>query len=97
MSSDTDIVDIALNEYICLKDLTQAKKTFGKYFSYTKFTDETQKYLDENLNEITKGETEILGILCRGTDYINCRPVGHAVQPDPHIVIENAKKLFGNA
>lgn len=94
MSSDTDIVDIALNEYICLKDLKQAKKTFGKYFSYTKFNDKTQKYLDENLNKITNGEPDILGILCRGTDYLNCKPVGHAVQPDPHIVIEKAKKLL---
>lgn len=94
MSCDRDKDNISLKEYDCLKNIEEAKNFYGKYFSCIKFNKETQKYLDINFDKIIQGETEVLGILCRGTDYVNCRPEGHAVQPEPQIVIDKAKELL---
>lgn len=40
------------------------------------------------LNRLPFGNgTKILGVLCRGTDYINIRPYNHPVQPTPDAVL----------
>ncbi len=36
----------------------------------------------------------ILGVLCRGTDYVEKRPFNHPVQPKPQEVIEKAKRVL---
>ncbi len=94
MSNDEDIEDNQINEYSCLTDVDNSRKLYDKYFNLTKFNQETQKFLDENYKRFTNSETEILGVLCRGTDYVNCRPAGHAIQPEINLVIEKAKELL---
>ena len=48
-------------------------------------------------NETNKKEntlfqnTRVLGVLCRGTDYVATKPHGHPIQPDPNLVIEKAR------
>jgi hypothetical protein len=45
-------------------------------------------------NDIFSGKSDVLGILCRGTDYLKKRPGGHPVQPEPSEVIEKAKEII---
>lgn len=62
-----------------------------KYFKPCK---EMQAYLDEEYKKIIGDEKDILGILCRGSDYISHRPHMHPIMPEPEKVIEKAKELF---
>ncbi len=39
-------------------------------------------------------DKRILGVLCRGTDYVQKRPFNHPVQPKPEEVIEKAKSVM---
>ena len=48
----------------------------------------TQKFL-----HIFNKSNNILGILVRGTDYISVKPIGHPIQPNPDMVIEDIIKM----
>ncbi len=61
---------------------------------YLKFSDEIQKYIEEQYKKITENETEILGIILRGTDYTKLKPQGHHIQPSLTMVIDKAKELL---
>lgn len=37
---------------------------------------------------------KVLGVLCRGTDYIGQRPLGHPVQPAAELVIQKSKEAM---
>ncbi len=37
---------------------------------------------------------KVLGVLCRGTDYLNNHPKNHPVQPEPQAVIEKAGQVM---
>ena len=49
---------------------------------------DTKAYIDNEVKQIIKGE-KVLGVLCRGTDYTDCKPKGHPIQPE----IENVLNL----
>lgn len=59
------------------KLLLRWREVFGKYFSindalFEEFRTEKQKLF---------GENRVLGVLARGTDYINLKPKNHPIQP----------------
>ena len=54
----------------------------------------TMEYLITSYNNIFTGKTNILGVLCRGTDYIKKKPGGHPIQPQPEDVIKKAKEII---
>lgn len=56
-----------------------------------KLSNEMQSYIVKN-NVIEKDE-KVLGILCRGTDYIYRRPFGHTIPAKPYMLIKEAKEL----
>ncbi len=49
-----------------------------------------KKYFEDEYRRLIDGK-RILGILCRGTDYIKTKPAGHPVQPPVNEVISLAK------
>lgn len=51
------------------------------------FNEETLKYFQAEYEELLRGK-RVLGVLCRGTDYVANRPKGHPVQPNVEMVIE---------
>ena len=66
---------------------------------------EAQKYIHPTVHlteEVERVERElfgtepsrVLGILCRGTDYLQGRPSGHPVQPEPCDVIDKAREMM---
>ena len=52
--------------------------------------DDIKKTIGEQYASISNGG-RLLGVLCRGTDYLQLRPKNHPIQPDPEQVIEDCK------
>lgn len=67
------------------KELMQRFRTFWqkniRYNSYVK------EYIDGKYRELIGEDRSVLGLLCRGTDYISLRPSGHYVQPTVEEII----------
>ena len=61
---------------------------------YVRFKPEVESVLIKKKEILDNVMEKKLGVLCRGTDYINLKPGGHPVQPDTDIVIEKAKHLM---
>lgn len=93
IAKSSDLTD-GINLGMFLKDIPKSRIIFKDYFNKVKFNSDIKKYLEDSYNSIIGEEKEVLGILCRGTDYINNKPYAHPVQPDPKIVIKKAKKLL---
>jgi hypothetical protein len=62
--------------------------------SYIKFNKTTSDFLSKEYRNILADKKRVLGVLCRGTDYLLKRPAGHPRQPDPVEVIDMAKKIM---
>lgn len=63
------------------------------YKKYIRPQQEVQKIMDKTIDDL-QINNKTLGVLCRGTDYINRKPHNHPRQPDPSQVIEDARKLI---
>ena len=65
------------------KKCLQNKKTVSeeKFFEKIELADEIKEYFEKEFDRLVKGE-DFLGIICRGTDYVNLRPEGHQIQPE---------------
>ena len=67
------------------------KKSFNKI----RFNKDITNYLEDSYKTLFNNSGEdVLGILYRGTDYIKNKPLKHAVQPSPDIVIQKARELL---
>ncbi|MDR2431604.1 MAG: hypothetical protein LBD99_05070 [Candidatus Margulisbacteria bacterium] len=81
----------------CLLDRANKKKLlyFRKLFQkYIRPTAETQKYFDNEYKSLLKNKPKVLGVLCRGTDYLLSRPPGHQIQPEPRSVLSKAREVM---
>ena len=63
------------------------------YKEHIKINDNTKKYLSTPYNSIIENRKNILGVLCRGTDYLDKQPAGHPIQPTPETVIKKILSL----
>lgn len=63
---------------------------FKKYIHFNVFT---QRYLDGYYNRYIKGKN-VIGVLCRGTDYLILKPKNHPIQPNPVNVIRDVKEAM---
>lgn len=61
---------------------------------YIKFNKETSSYLLNEYDNILKNKGKVLGVLCRGTDYLINQPTNHPVQPNPLDVIKKADEVI---
>jgi len=61
---------------------------------YIHFNNKTLQYFDSLYQKLFGGKGKILGVLCRGTDYVLKRPVNHPVQPRPEDVVKDAKQIM---
>ena len=79
------------------KNLVQdfkTKKIKNELSKYLKFNDETKLYLEKKVNEALNGESNVLGVLLRGTDYTKRQTYDEFIQPNTKTVINEAKKLL---
>lgn len=72
------------------KQLLRWRKVFQKYFSINDTL--LKKFYTEKQNLF--GEYRILGVLARGTDYVNLKPKNHPIQPGANQVIEKAEEIM---
>ena len=70
--------------------LAYFKKLFKKYI---KFSVDSKIYLEEQKDAIIPKNSRVVGVLCRGSDYLLKKPKDHPVQPDPAMVIEHTLKV----
>lgn len=63
------------------------------YQKYIRFTDEVGEYLEKEYSSLLKGKGVILGVKCRGTDYVQQQPYNHPIQPSPSEVIDWIRKF----
>jgi hypothetical protein len=61
------------------------------YNNYVKFNVKTLNYLETNIKNSFRGKENIIGVLCRGTDFISLQPTGHPIQPKPMDVVDFTK------
>ena len=51
------------------------------YDNFMKLNDETSTYIERECQEVFRDGRRVMGVLCRGTDYVTLRPLGHPIQP----------------
>ena len=66
------------------------RKVFEQYFIVKKDIREDAEILKEKLFQ----RERILGVLCRGTDYVNTRPKDHPVQPSIDQMIDKVRSVM---
>ena len=68
---------------------------YASFFQqYIIYADKTKEYLLKKYVSIIGEKKNVLGVLCRGTDYLNKRPAFHPVQPSPEVVINEIEGLM---
>lgn len=61
------------------------------YQDFVMLNHDTQQYVEKEYDSFIAGKN-VMGVLCRGTDYIKKKPYGHPIQPDPNEVIALVKQ-----
>lgn len=54
----------------------------------------TREYIEAEYKQLFEGKRKVLGVICRGTDYLALKPSGHPVQPEIKDVIAYCKKYM---
>ena len=62
------------------------------YKKYIRMNEACKKYCESQYKKLFSKDDIVLGVLSRGTDYINCKPHAHPVQPEPDIIIKKSKE-----
>lgn len=79
--------------YEMIKDPDIMEKWRRIHSKYIRINNESQHYIDQIKKHIWKDE-KILGVLCRGTDYVRFRPKDHPIQPDIKDVISLSEEIM---
>lgn len=74
------------------KDNEEFKRWYDICKKYVTVQDDIRKDVREKYESLFGGE-RVLGVLCRGTDYVRLQPHGHPVQPTIEQMIEKAKDM----
>ena len=68
---------------------------FRNFFKkYIIVNDRTKAYLDSSYMNLISNQGKVLGVLCRGTDYIMSKPKGHPIPPTAEETIRCAKAVM---
>lgn len=63
------------------------------YKQFINYKIEVEEYMNNEFLTLFNNKDNILGIVCRGTDYVQRKPEGHPVQPNVVDVIDYAIKM----
>ena len=64
------------------------------YKKYIRLNSKTREYIEAEYKQLFEGKRKVLGVICRGTDYLALKPSGHPVQPEIKDVIAYCKKYM---
>ena len=70
------------------------KEYAPSYKSYIVPTPEVASYADNKRKDVIKNYQNVLGVLCRGTDYTENKPTGHPIQPTAEQAVAKAKDVM---
>ncbi|MCR5624745.1 MAG: hypothetical protein K6G11_05815 [Lachnospiraceae bacterium] len=73
-------------------DKQRVKRWHRLYSRYIKLNKTSRKYIGNELKELDIKNRRVLGVLCRGTDYLKLRPKGHPVQPEISTVLKDTEE-----
>ena len=76
----TPVSGVTIND----KHLMELK---SRYQSFFKLSPTAKQFVEETYNKVIGNDPNVLGVLCRGTDYISRRSFGEPIQPSPSQVI----------
>lgn len=78
--------------------LNEKKRTYWQdiFKKYVRLNQKTKEVIDKEEKRIfgKNREERILGVLCRGTDYVKLKPFRHPVQPTAEEVIKKAQDVM---
>lgn len=76
------------------KTRKEMQKRFSElYKRYIRTKPNVTHYIEDEYAKILLNKGKVLGVLCRGTDYVQRRPEGHPIQPQISDVIQMADRL----
>lgn len=64
------------------------------YKQYLVPNDTVAAYSDAKFKSVIGDKNKVLGVLCRGTDYTQNKPVGHPIQPTPQQAVEKVRQVI---
>ena len=71
------------------------RQYFIKYFKkYIRFSPATYDYIDKTRKAIIPDKSRVLGVLCRGTDYVINKPKGHPIPPTTKEVLTKVHEVI---
>ena len=78
---------------------TKLDEAFHKKFSplYEKYvvpTSAVAAYAEKKKEQVVGNRQNIIGVLCRGTDYTENKPTGHPIQPTAEQAVEKTKEVM---
>lgn len=71
--------------------MKQFQDFWKKYMCYS---DETRAYIEQWYQKLFMHGKRVLGLLCRGTDYISLKPKGHYVQPSVEMILPKVEEIM---
>ena len=80
-------------DYASLSDTAELNMWSGLMKKYIKLRPEIEADINSYIASTFKSN-RVLGVLCRGTDYVALKPKDHPIQPDIDLIIEDSKKLI---
>ncbi|MDD6449705.1 MAG: hypothetical protein PUF78_08325 [Lachnospiraceae bacterium] len=80
-------------EYDTLSDPAEIARWRSVAHQYIKPREDIKQAVQQYLDEHCRGH-RVLGVLCRGTDYLQNRPYQHPIQPEPEQVIRDAEEIM---
>lgn len=75
-------------------DALRIQKFSQLFKKYVKFNDSSLKYLNSQKNKYLSSNKKVVGVLCRGTDYVLKKPSSHPIQPEPEDVIRDVRQVM---
>lgn len=82
--------DGQLSEILDADKILQSHSLVSKYI---KLCPEAEKIYEEEWSRIRGGSRRILGVKCRGTDYVGLKLFGHAIMPSIQMTIEKIEEM----
>lgn len=84
--------DVVIDESKEFKEWYQDSKLMKCFQNFwhtnIRYSEKAKGYIEEQYQQLFPSSGAVLGVLCRGTDYISLRPRGHYVQPNLDMIID---------
>lgn len=86
---------IPWGDWNCLRQNRIECKLWRLYtHKYMRYSDTMLREIDRIYNQLINKTDRVLGVLCRGTDYVHGRPFGHPIQPTAEEVIKKINEIL---